>query len=173
MAVDEHFWIFLGMMGSGKSTLGKRVADLSKRDFFETDLILEERLKKSIFQVFQEKGEVYFRAQESAVLMELYPQPGVLSTGGGIVGRTENWNQMRRLGTTVFLDLEPLILKKRLRNERKVRPLLHNADWELRFDQLYRKRRSLYMQADVRIQLEHQSVDEAACEIIKKMKCLR
>ncbi|MCW5939753.1 MAG: shikimate kinase [Fimbriimonadaceae bacterium] len=141
--------ILVGMMGSGKSTVGKRLAELMDVPFSDTDRMLEHLLGRQIPKWFKVYGEAAFRDHESNVLKSLEPGPGVLATGGGIVMRPQNWDEFRRLGRTVFLDVDTAVLKHRLTVTKRKRPLLEAPDWEARFDQIYAERHPIYCQADI------------------------
>src|SRR5690349_9779443 len=103
----ERCWILLGMMGAGKSAVGRALAELSGREFVDTDLLLQQRLGRPISQLFAVYGEDAFRDHETSILRSLEPLPVVLATGGGIVVREENWSELRRLGTTIYLRATP------------------------------------------------------------------
>src|SRR5437588_3585265 len=94
------------MMGAGKSAIGRSLAKLSGRTHVDTDLLLQNRLGRPIPQLFQIYGESAFRDHESSILRSLEPAESVISTGGGIVMRPSNWDELRRLGVTVFVEVE-------------------------------------------------------------------
>lgn len=84
-------------MGSGKSTVGKLLADKTSRDFVDVDKLIEEREKMKIKDIFEKKGELYFRELEKKYLQELLnTQNLVVSTGGGLGADAENMNQMKK-----------------------------------------------------------------------------
>lgn len=137
----------IGMMGAGKTTVGKQLAkDLNYR-FIDTDKTIEAIAKKPITEIFADHGEAYFRKLETQVLGELsvYAR-SVISTGGGIVTEQINWSYLRD-GLVVWLDVDLEILKKRLSHD-KTRPL---AD---KLESLLEARRSLYAQADIAISID-------------------
>ncbi|HRI44043.1 MAG TPA: shikimate kinase [Fimbriimonadaceae bacterium] len=158
------------MMGAGKSTVGREVARLAGRPFFDTDQLLSYRLGRPIPQLFSIYGEAAFRYHETAILRGLEPQPGVLATGGGIVVREANWVEMKRLGTTVFLDVDRAALTGRLARSKKKRPLLAHENWEERFDQILAARRVLYEQADRRVLIGGESLEEAARKVLDSLE---
>jgi len=157
--------ILIGMMGSGKSTVGMKLADLLDVPFLDTDVLLERRLGRPIRQWFQIYGEAAFREHEHLVLAEMNDQEGVLATGGGIVLRPDNWTEMHRLGVVVFLDVQSDVLKERLRTTKRKRPLLEHPDWEERFEKILSDRRDLYLQADFVVPSGSEDHDVVAARI--------
>ena len=162
-------WILVGMMGAGKSTVGRELARISEREFADTDSILTYRLGRPIPQLFAVYGESAFRDHETSILRGLEPGPTVLATGGGIVVRDSNWTEMRRLGTTVFLDVDPEVLKARLAKSKKPRPLLQHEDWEDRLATLLDARRELYLKADRVVTVETESMIDAAVKVYQAL----
>src|SRR5436305_10342105 len=132
------------MMGAGKSAVGRSLARQSSRIHIDTDLLLQNRLGRPIPQLFQIYGEPAFRDHESSILRSLEPGENVISTGGGIVLRTTNWDELRRLGVTVFVEVEVEELIERLEQSKKKRPLLQSEHWRQRVRDLYAERRALY-----------------------------
>ena len=158
--------VLIGMMGSGKSTVGIALADLLGVPFMDTDKLLELRLGRRIRQWFQIYGEQAFREHETLMLQELDATEGVLATGGGIVLREENWSELKRLGIIVYLDVDPDVLKFRLTNTKRKRPLLEVEDWESRFDELLEKRKPIYERADLTVKVK----DEELADVAQKIK---
>ena len=127
--------IFLiGYMGAGKTTLGRALAKELKIEFIDLDNYIEERLCKSISQIFAEKGEEGFREIERRMLHEAGEfENVVISTGGGTPCFFDNIEYMNRQGATVFLDVPVERLFIRLSIARKKRPLIMGkSDEELR-----------------------------------------
>src|SRR5690349_9612051 len=110
----ERCWILVGMMGAGKSSVGRALAEASGRPFLDTDLMLQNRLGRPITQIFQVYGEETFRDHETSILRSLEPHPAIVSTGGGIVIREANWSEMKRLGLVIYLKARPETLISRL-----------------------------------------------------------
>lgn len=158
--------ILLGMMGSGKTTLGRRAAELASLPFEDTDLVLVRRLGRPIHQLFQLYGEEAFRRHETKVLEDMAPAQGILSTGGGIVVKPENWAHLQRLGTTIYLDVPIELLIQRLETAKKRRPLLEVDGWEDRLAQLLEARRPQYLRADHRLEVREEPIDDAADRIL-------
>ena len=122
--------IFLvGMPGSGKSTVGKLLAQKLGLQFLDLDNLIVEREGQSIAQVFESRGQDYFRASEAASLrsVEALPDGLVVATGGGAPCFLENMTYMLEQGLTVYLQISPQELVKRLTiEELSLRPLLRN-----------------------------------------------
>ncbi len=158
------------MMGAGKSSVGRALSELANREFADTDLLLQQRLGRPIPQIFSIYGEEAFRDHETALLRSLEPGPLVLATGGGIVIREENWEQLRRLGTTIFLDASQETLIERLDCSKKKRPLLESDDWQEKLDLLLRKRMPLYRQADLTVSVDNMDLDSVAKSIMEVLE---
>jgi shikimate kinase len=118
--------IFLiGFMGSGKTFLGRQLAQLLNYEFIDLDERIEEHEKKSIAEIFSEDGEAYFRAKESLQLQMFAGKTNaVIATGGGTPCFHDNMKWMNDHGFTVYLQLSPEILFQRLQPEITHRPLL-------------------------------------------------
>ena len=136
--------ILVGLMGCGKTTVGKALSKRTGMPLLDTDAIIEEQIGKPIPQIFAEQGEAHFRALETALLRYLLynptPSPSIISTGGGIVVRPENRELLRKLGFTVWLNVS---INALLTN----RPLLQNTDRRAVFERLDSERREFYKQA--------------------------
>lgn len=157
--------ILIGMMGSGKSTVGMSLAELLDVPFMDTDKLLEHHLGRPIKQWFQIYGEQAFREHETLMLQEIDPTEGVLATGGGIVLRQENWEELKKLGVIVFLDVDPDVLKHRLKNTKRKRPLLEVDDWESKFDEILATRKDLYQRADFIVKVNDEQLEDVAHKI--------
>jgi shikimate kinase len=158
----DRCWILVGMMGVGKSAVGRELAVRTGREFLDTDLMLQNRLGRPVSQLFQIYGESAFRDHESSLLRSLEPCSAILSTGGGIVVRPENWTELRRLGRVVYLKATDSDLIQRLANSKKRRPLLEVENWEDRLRNLLEQREPLYRQADAVVELAGDDITTAA-----------
>jgi len=139
----------IGMMGSGKSAVGKTLASGLGYTFLDTDAILEEAAGVSIPQIFEEEGEAAFRDAETQVLESVSSFERCLgSTGGGLVIREENWDTLRK-GVVVYLNVAPTTIIKRI--EGTDRPLLQTEDPLATLTALYDDRRERYERADVMV----------------------
>jgi shikimate kinase len=140
----------VGMMGCGKSTIGPMLAAALAYRYFDTDKLIEQAAQQPVSQIFAESGEDVFRQLETNTLEALTPfLRSVISTGGGIILKSENWGHLRN-GVIVWLDVAPAILHDRLIAD-TTRPLLQNGDLREKLDILDASRRSLYAQADISI----------------------
>ena len=142
--------ILVGLMGCGKTTVGKALSKRTGMPLLDTDAIIEEQIGKPIPAIFEEKGEAHFRALETALLRYLLynptPSPSIISTGGGIVVRPENRELLRKLGFTVWLNVSVNALLVRTAKSTN-RPLLMNTDRRAVFTRLDNERRAFYKEA--------------------------
>ena len=134
----------VGMMGAGKTTLGKALAQRLGREFLDCDKVLVERTGVSVATIFEIEGEEGFRRREAAVLSELAHHPDcVIATGGGAVLLAENRALMRENGTVVYLRARLESLWERTRQDTS-RPLLKTPDPRATLAELLEKRDPLY-----------------------------
>ena len=159
------------MMGSGKTSVGRALAALTDRTFGDTDQMLQKRLGQTITRLFQVYGEDAFRQHETSLLRSLEPEEGVLATGGGIVSRDENWTELGRLGTTIFLDVPVEILCQRLERSRHRRPLLQSDDWETKIAELLERRRPMYERADLHFHVHDRTIEDVAEDLVEVIRC--
>ena len=146
--MDGHANIFLvGMMGAGKTTIGRALAQRLGMQFADTDRVLVERTGVTVATIFEFEGEEGFRRRESGVLAELAAGEGlVIATGGGAVVAAENRALMRSRGTVVYLRARLENLWQRMRNDTS-RPLLATADPRATLAMLLEAREPLYREA--------------------------
>lgn len=137
--------IFLvGMMGAGKTTIGRSLANSTGKTFFDSDHEIQERTGVKIPIIFEIEGEAGFRRRETEVLRELVKIDNiVLATGGGAILSTENRELLQRHGTVVYLRATVNDLQRRTRHD-KNRPLLQTKNLHARLTELYAQRDSLY-----------------------------
>jgi shikimate kinase len=134
----------VGLMGAGKTTLGRQLARRLAKRFVDADHELEARLGVSIPTIFEIEGETGFRDREEAIIDELTRMDDiVLATGGGAVLRASSRMRLKANGTVLYLHAEPETLWQRLRNSRH-RPMLQSTDPRNRLVELYQLRDPLY-----------------------------
>jgi len=162
--------IFLiGMMGSGKSQTGPVLAKMINYAFVDTDDVIEKASKQSITSIFEKDGEKVFRDVEKKVLKEISQHHSlVIATGGGLVTLPENWGILHQ-GIVIWLDLDLKRSIKRLENDKKQRPLLIGDDLAGNFSQIYESRKPMYLESDLRIEVEDQSPYEVATMIAEHL----
>ncbi len=143
IALPENIYL-VGLMGAGKSTVGRLLARRLSKRFVDTDHEIEKRNGVTIPVIFEIEGEDGFRRREQEVLTDLTQEQGlVLSTGGGIVLRPENREALRNHGFVVYLNARPELLAERTKHDRS-RPLLNVEDPRTRLRQLHAGRDPLY-----------------------------
>lgn len=159
--------MLVGMMGSGKSSVGREIAKITGRKFVDTDILVRLKVARPIAQFFAIYGEEPFRDLETSVLRAIEPGFEVLATGGGIVLRNENWVELKRIGTVFYLSASPETLARRLSHTRNRRPLLQSEDWEERLAAIQADRAEHYKRADHVVAVEGKDIVEIANEIIE------
>ena len=165
--------IFLiGLMGTGKTTVGRQLARKLKMDFYDSDRVIEERTGADIPLIFEKEGEAGFRKREAAVIDELTQKRNIiLATGGGAVLNPENRNHLTNRGTVFYLksSLETLIERT---SKDKNRPLLQAEEpAEVILQRLLDQRGPLYEEtADYIIETANNSIHSVIQAIIKHLK---
>ena len=136
--------ILIGFMGTGKTTIGKRVATSLGFRFEDTDALITRKAGKPITRIFEEDGEEAFRDLETEVLQKISEQSGrVISTGGGIVTRPRNREILKSAGFVIWLKASPETIYERIRHNRS-RPLLQTPDPETTIRELLAERSDSY-----------------------------
>jgi shikimate kinase len=159
----------VGMMGSGKSSVGRPLADALGYRFLDADAVLEQAAGRPIPEIFEQEGETAFRNLESAVLDQLAAWHSlVVATGGGVVNRPENWGHLRQ-GVVIWLDAPQDLLLRRLQADPSPRPLLADRDLSTRLAALLGVRRPLYAQADLTIRQGEEAPAEVAARVLAEL----
>jgi len=163
--------VLVGFMGSGKTDAGKVAAKRLGMAFVDMDAIIEVRLGQTISQVFEAKGEPFFREQERALVRELSAKMGqVIATGGGIVLDAGNLREFERTGVVVCCWVDARVAYERTKHARH-RPLLEaDADRLARVESLLRVREPLYKAIPLRVDTSAMSVEQQANELIRIYK---
>ena len=153
--------VMVGMMGAGKTAVGRALAVRLGVPFLDSDAEIETAANMSIAEIFERDGEGFFRLKESQVIARLLAgAPGVLSTGGGAYLKPQNREVISRHGVAVCLKAEIDVLWARVRH-RDTRPLLRTPDPYAALVQLYRDRAPVYAQAELTVVSDGRSSVEA------------
>lgn len=160
----------IGMMGSGKTTLGRIVAKQLGYRFFDTDVLVEQAAGRSVTEIFAESGEATFRQLETQVLGRLSTYTRLaIATGGGTVLAQKNWSYLH-YGVVVWLDAPLDLLYTRLQGS-TTRPLLQQDDLQQKLQTLLEQRQHLYAQADVHILIRpEESAHRAAMRVLETVR---
>lgn len=162
--------ILIGFMGSGKSTVGKFIAQNNKMKQIDTDWYIESKQNRKIAEIFETEGEEAFRQMETDCIIELLKNSDnkyIVSVGGGLPMREENRELLHKLGTIVYLKAEISTLEKRLSGDKK-RPLLQGGSLHDKIASLMEKRESVYEElADLIVQTDNKSFEDIENEIKK------
>ena len=159
--------VLTGMMGVGKSTIGKKLAKKLKRKFIDTDKIIEIKEKKTIKEIFENKGENYFRKIEKKItLEELKKDNLVMALGGGAFINTSVRREIQSSCLSFWLDLKVESLLIRLKNIKK-RPLLDEDKLKQSINKIYSERKKIYNESNFRIKCNAMDKDEIVYKIIE------
>lgn len=117
----------IGFMGSGKTTIGKKLANYLKYDFIDLDKLIESRTGMSIVEYFEQNGEAAFREFERGILQQTdFPENVIIATGGGTPCSADNMEWMNENGLVAYLSLSPKALAGRLEHSKTDRPLIRH-----------------------------------------------
>ena len=176
----RHIFL-IGFSGSGKSTIGSKLARLLKAEFYDTDTLIEQRCGKPIDRIFSDDGEDTFRRLESQVIDELINRNEpriVIALGAGAFEKCKNWNVVKRNGTVVYLSCSVREMYKRLK-EKTDRPLLRVSPAKgetqrqavlRRIKDLLGQRKRIYAQADIRISTTNRSINETVRQLHRRIQ---
>ena len=177
ITINQHFMkiILLGYMGSGKSTVAKELARALNLPFIDLDDYIIDKEKKSIKEIFEIKGEIYFRLQESKYLKELldHSEDAVLALGGGTPCYANNMELIKKESLSVYLKGGIATICQRLRSEKQQRPLIASLNDEQLTEFVAKhlfERRNFYEQATQSISIDNKSVHELLQELLVMVK---
>lgn len=159
--------VLVGMMGSGKTAIGRNLASRLQVPFLDSDAEIEAAANATIAEIFERDGEAFFRDREAEVIGRLLAgPPGILSTGGGAFLAERNRNAISALGVSLWLDVELSTLWERVRHK-DTRPLLRTADPLSRLKEIFEVRQPVYAQADLKVKGHASySIDETTDRVI-------
>ncbi|MGG4168656.1 shikimate kinase [Rossellomorea vietnamensis] len=160
---------FIGFMGVGKTTIGKRLGDVLNLPVIDMDHYIEDKERKTISDIFHQHGELYFRDLETRVLLELESEEAIITTGGGVVERKRNRDILGQNGSVFHLTCSFDALWERLEGDED-RPLVQKNSKD-KLSALFERRFPLYEEgSSVTIQTDEKSVDEVVQAILPYIK---
>ena len=173
-ALGRRSVVLVGMMGAGKSTIGRRLAARLRLPFLDADIEIEAAAGMSIPDIFETHGEPHFRDGEARVIARLLDSgPAVIATGGGAFMREETRNRIRDKAVSIWLKADAEIIMRRVRR-RADRPLLQTADPVATVERLLGEREPIYQKADVTIwsrDVPHEKIVDECIEALHAKLC--
>jgi shikimate kinase len=158
--------VLLGMMGVGKTRIGKYVAKRLKINFFDIDKLVEKKNEMKITEIFKTKGEIYFRREEEFVTMKyLKKKESVISIGGGAFINDKIREKVLSECISVWLNINLETIYRRLKNS-KIRPLANNNN-QNNLNKIFLERKKIYSLADYEINCDNLNIDQISNKIIK------
>ena len=158
--------ILTGMMGVGKSTTGKSVADKLSMKFIDIDKIIEKKESLSVNAIFEKKGENYFRdIEEKITIEEVKKNNSVISLGGGAFINSKIRELVLKKCISFWLDLHPKLIEKRVKSSKR-RPLLNNDNLRETLEKIYYARKEIYNLANFKIDCNKIELDQIVSKII-------
>lgn len=169
-ALGHRSLVLVGLMGCGKSSVGKRLSIKLGLPFVDADEEIEKAHRMSINDIFADHGEAYFRDGERRVIQRLLSAgPQVLATGGGAFINAETRASIKEHGISIWLRAELPVLMRRV-SKRDHRPLLKTSDPEAVMRDLMAKRYPFYAEADVAVESRDVPHDVIVCEVIEALR---
>ncbi len=163
--------VMVGMMGAGKTAVGRALATRLGVPFIDSDAEIELAANASIAEIFQRDGEAFFRAKESQVIERLLGgESGILSTGGGAFMQPANRQMISAQGVSVWLDAPLPLLWQRVRHK-DTRPLLRTPDPHATLAAMFEERVPVYALADLRVPvLARYSIEDTVDAVIAQLQ---
>lgn len=166
--------ILVGFMGTGKSAVGKLLAQKLNRTFVDLDRKIEKEAGWNIPQIFAFEGETGFREREARAVREAVEMKDhVIATGGGVMLNEENVRLLKKSGTLVCLTASPDVILRRTTTTLPTRPLLAGHEPRQRVEELLKLRAPFYAQADLTVDTSDKSVEKVAEEILCKLETFK
>jgi shikimate kinase len=173
-ALGNRSIVLVGMMGAGKSTIGRRLSVRLGLPFLDADVEIEAAAGMSIPDIFESRGEADFRDGEVRVIARLLDNgPAVIATGGGAMMRQETRDRIRDKAVSIWLKADPDIIMRRVKR-RSDRPLLQTADPEATVERLIREREPIYRHADLTVwsrDVPHEKIVDECLEALYGKLC--
>jgi shikimate kinase len=163
--------VLIGFMGTGKSTVGMRLAERLHLEFVDMDREIERITGMSISQLFRKHGETRFRSEEQLMAQKLGQRTNlVIATGGGVVIHPENVAALKRNGIIVGLEASPEVIMSRVSRKKSNRPLLSKHTTIEDIEKMLASREEYYARADIRVNTTGQELNKVVNEIISQVK---
>lgn len=160
--------VLIGFMGTGKSTVGSKVAGRLKRKFVDMDREIERIVGMTVSEIFKRYGEIRFRSEEKLMAQKLAREAGlVIAAGGGVVLDPVNMERLSQNGIIICLKAVPNDIYHRVNRKKGTRPLLRKGMDLEDIEEMLKARESLYAQADYQVSTSGKSPEQVATEIIK------
>src|SRR5437762_152012 len=173
-ALGPRSVVLVGMMGAGKSTIGRRLSARLRLPFLDADTEIEAAAGMSISDIFESRGEPDFRDGEARVIARLLDSgPAVLATGGGSFMRKETRDRIRDKAVSIWLKADADIIMRRVKR-RSDRPLLQTPDPEATVGRLISEREPVYQQADLTVwsrDVPHEKIVDECIEALHDLLC--
>ena len=173
-ALGRRSIVLVGMMGAGKSTIGRRLGARLRLPFLDADIEIEAAACMSIPEIFETRGEPYFRDGEARVIARLLDSgPAVIATGGGAFMREETRNRIRDKAVSIWLKADVEIIMKRVKR-RADRPLLKTEDPTATVSRLLEAREPFYRTADLTIasrDVPHDRIVDECIDVLRARLC--
>ena len=164
--ISKKNLILLGMMGTGKTTIGRLLAKKLNLDFYDIDQIIEKENNMKISDIFKKKGEIFFRKQEESITIKcLKKNHSVISLGGGAFVNKNIRENVLLKARSFWLTTSIGILKSRIKSNKR-RPVLNQIGLK-NFEDLFKKRKEFYSLADHKIECEKLTLNQISDKIIK------
>ena len=173
---DDHRYqlkrtvVLVGMMGSGKTAIGRALSAALDVDFLDSDAEIEKAAAATIAEIFARSGEAFFRKREAEVLKRLLSGvPGIVSTGGGAFLAESNRDLIAEMGVAVWLDADLETLWERVRHK-DTRPLLRTSDPKATLTEIFHKRTPIYRLAGLRVPVDPDaSIEDTTQRVISTL----
>jgi shikimate kinase len=161
--------VLTGFMGTGKSTVGRRIADLLRVPFFDVDDTIKRQAGQTIAEIFKTQGEAAFRVLETTAIQELsMHDKAVIAAGGGSLLNAKNREFLEKRGIMVCLTASTGTLLDRLKDD-LTRPLIAGENPQERIERLQQERQQIYSMCPIQIDTDGKTIDQVAQEVVAKI----
>lgn len=163
--------VLIGFMGTGKSSVGSRLAQRLKREFVDMDREIERVSNMTVAEIFRKHGEVRFRSEEQLMVKKLSQRSNlVIATGGGVVLSSENVDHLKRNGILICLDASPEDIFARVSRKKGIRPLLKKGTTKEDIRLMLEEREPYYGCADIRVNTSEKDIDVVVNDLLQQLK---